>query len=60
MESAKCYMELSQKAKKEKLKIPSLFDAIILATAKTLNAKLIIGDEHFKGLSQTLWIGEIP
>ncbi|MGB9714745.1 MAG: PIN domain-containing protein, partial [Candidatus Bathyarchaeales archaeon] len=44
IESAKCYIELSQKAKKENLKNPSLFDAIILATAKTLNAKLITGD----------------
>ncbi|MBC7130454.1 PIN domain-containing protein [Candidatus Bathyarchaeota archaeon] len=60
IESAKCYMELSQKARKEKLKTPSLFDAIILATAKTLNAKIITGDEHFKGLNQTIWIGETP
>lgn len=51
-------MELSQKARKEKLKTPSLFDAIILATAKTLNAKIITGDEHLKGLNQTIWISE--
>ncbi|MEM3697400.1 MAG: PIN domain-containing protein [Candidatus Bathyarchaeia archaeon] len=58
IESAKCHMQLTEKTKKEKLKAPSLFDAIILATAKTLNAKIITGDEHFKGLSQTIWIGE--
>lgn len=58
IETAKCYMQLAEKAKKEKLKAPSLFDAIILATAKTLNAKIITGDEHFKDLNQTIWIGE--
>ncbi|MEM3699859.1 MAG: PIN domain-containing protein [Candidatus Bathyarchaeia archaeon] len=58
IESAKCYMQLTEKAKKEKLKPPSLFDAIILATAKTLNAKIITGDEHFKNIKETLWIGE--
>ncbi|MEM2676257.1 MAG: PIN domain-containing protein [Candidatus Bathyarchaeia archaeon] len=60
IESAKCYMQLTEKAKKEGLTAPSLFDAIILATAKTLNAKLITGDQHFKGLNQTIWIGETP
>ncbi|MCS7124786.1 MAG: PIN domain-containing protein [Candidatus Bathyarchaeota archaeon] len=58
IESAKCHLQLTEKAKKENLTAPSLFDAIILATAKTLNAKLITGDQHFKGLNQTLWIGE--
>ncbi|MEM3566313.1 MAG: PIN domain-containing protein [Candidatus Bathyarchaeia archaeon] len=58
IESAKCYTQLTEKAKKEGLKAPSLFDAIILATAKTLNAKLITGDQHFKDLNQTIWIGE--
>jgi len=37
--------------------IESLFDAIILATARTLNAKIITGDEHFRDLDETLWIG---
>lgn len=60
LESAKCYMQLVEKARRENLTAPSLFDAIILATAKTLNAKLITGDLHFKGLSQTIWIGENP
>jgi predicted nucleic acid-binding protein len=58
IETAKCYIQLTEKAKKENLKAPSLFDAIILATAKTLNAKLVTGDEHFRGLSQTIWIDE--
>lgn len=58
IESAKCYVELMEKAKRIKLKLPSLFDAIILATSRTLNAKLITGDEHFKDVHETLWIGK--
>jgi predicted nucleic acid-binding protein len=58
IESAKCYAELMEKAKKIKLKLPSLFDAIILATSRTLDAKLITGDEHFKDVHETLWIGK--
>lgn len=56
-ESAKCYKELLEKAKTEGIKAPSLFDAIVLATARLLNAKVVTGDEHFKNLPETLWIG---
>jgi len=47
-----------EKAKTRKIKTPSLFDAIVLATARTLNAKLITGDEHFEGIKEILWIGK--
>ncbi len=57
-ESAKCYLELMEKAKTRKLKAPSLFDAIVLATARTLGAKLVTGDEHFEEINETLWIGK--
>ena len=57
LESAKCYLELVERAKERKLKAPSLFDAILLATARTLGAKLLTGDEHFKGIDETIWIG---
>jgi predicted nucleic acid-binding protein len=56
-ESAKCYFEIARRAEEKGLKPPSLFDAIILATARTLNAKIITGDEHFRDLDETLWIG---
>ena len=56
-ESAKCYTKLSEKAKMERLRAPSLFDAIVLATAKLLNAKVLTGDEHSKDVPETLWIG---
>jgi predicted nucleic acid-binding protein len=50
-------LELVERAKERKLKAPSLFDAILLATARTLGAKLLTGDEHFKGIDETIWIG---
>ena len=56
LESAKCYLELVERAKERK-QAPSLFDAILLATARTLGAKLLTGDEHFKGIDETIWIG---
>ena len=56
LESAKCYLELSEKAKTKGLQTPSLFDAIVLATARLLNAKILTGDEHFKDMPETLWL----
>ena len=50
--------ELRDRARKAGLKEPSLVDAIILATARTLDANLITGDQHFKGESGTIWLGD--
>ncbi|MEM2729812.1 MAG: type II toxin-antitoxin system VapC family toxin [Candidatus Korarchaeum sp.] len=58
LEAAKCYLELTERAKREKLRDPSLFDAIILATARVLGAKLLSGDEHFKGMDEVIWVSE--
>jgi len=55
--AAKAYLELLDKAKREKLKKPSLADGLILATARALKAKIITGDEHFKGLNEVVYIG---
>jgi predicted nucleic acid-binding protein len=54
--SAQCYLELLNKAKNEKLRDPSLFDAIVLAVTKNLKAKILSCDEHFKNLPETLWL----
>jgi predicted nucleic acid-binding protein len=35
---------------------PSLFDAIVLATARVYDSKVVTGDELFEGLSETLLI----
>ena len=55
--AAKAYLELSEKAKVKQLRRPSLTDGIILASAKALGAKIVTGDEHFKGLTETVYIG---
>jgi predicted nucleic acid-binding protein len=57
LEAARCYAELSRCAKTSKLNTPSLFDAIVLATGRILKSKIITGDEHFKNLPETVWIG---
>ncbi len=56
LQSAKCFLELAENAKKTKLNTPSLFDAIVLATGKRLEAFVLTGDEHFKFLPETIWI----
>ena len=54
--SAACFLEIEENAKKSRLSSPGLFDAIILATGKTLGAKILTGDQHFKGLPETIWL----
>lgn len=54
-EAAKCYLELEEYSRKNKLNTPSLFDAIILATARSLSAKVLTKDQHFKSSPETIW-----
>ena len=56
LEAAKCQLELTKKAKISKQNAPSLFDAIVQATAKINQCKIVTGDEHFKNLPETIWI----
>lgn len=56
LEAAKCQLELTKKAKISKQNTPSLFDAIVQATAKINQCKIVTGDEHFKNLPETIWI----
>jgi predicted nucleic acid-binding protein len=56
LEAAKCFLKLSREAKKAKLSDPSLSDAIALASARLLGAKVLTSDEHFKGQPETLWL----
>ncbi len=56
LEAAKCQIVLDKKAKKSKQNSPSLFDAIVYATAKINQCKIITGDEHFRNLPETIWI----
>jgi len=52
--SAQAFLELTEKSKKEGLQRPGLFDAIMLATARTYQAKVITGDEHLLGLPEVI------
>ena len=57
LESAKCYFEFKEKSKEAGIPSPSLFDAMVLATARILKARVVTGDKHFKNLNETLWLG---
>jgi predicted nucleic acid-binding protein len=54
--ASRAYFQLEKKAKKEDLKRPSLFDALVLAIARKNRAKVLTGDEHFQNLPETLWM----
>ena len=57
-ESAKASLELTRKAKEERLTKPGLGDAVILATARVWQAQVLTGDSHFIGLRETLWLAD--
>ena len=57
IESAAAFAEISAKARREKLDSPGLGDAVMLATARLAQARLLTGDPHFKDLKETLWLG---
>jgi predicted nucleic acid-binding protein len=57
LEAARCYSELVVKTRKTKLNLPSLFDAIVLATGRILKSKIVTGGAHFRNLSETVWVG---
>ncbi len=54
--SSKAYLDLERKAKAEKKRKPSLADGIILATARSLQAKILTGDTHFEELVESIYI----
>jgi predicted nucleic acid-binding protein len=56
LEAANCYVELAKKAKVSKQNTPSLFDALVLATARINKCQILTGDEHFKNLPETIWV----
>jgi len=57
IEAAKCQLELTKIAKISRQNTPSLFDALVQAAAKINQCKIVTGDEHFKSLPETIWIG---
>ena len=57
LEAAKATIQLVRRAASSGLRRPSLFDGIVLASARMNKAKVLTGDEHFKGLAETVWLG---
>jgi predicted nucleic acid-binding protein len=56
LEAAKATIQLERRAASSGLRKPSLFDGIVLATARQNDAKVLTGDEHFKDLAETVWL----
>jgi predicted nucleic acid-binding protein len=56
LKAGEAYLELANKAKQQRRRMPSLFDAIVLATAREHDSKVLTGDEHFEGLPETVLI----
>jgi predicted nucleic acid-binding protein len=56
LRAGKAYFELTEKAKRERRRSPSLFDAIVLATAREYDSKVLTGDQHFESLPETILI----
>jgi predicted nucleic acid-binding protein len=54
VKAGEAFFELAERAAKQRRRSPSLFDAIVLATARVHDSKVLTGDEHFKGLSETI------
>ncbi len=57
LEAAKATIQLERRAASSNLRKPSLFDGIVLASARRTGAKVLTGDEHFKNLTETMWLG---
>ena len=54
--TADAWRELEIRARRRKLKMPSLTDGIVLALARKREAKVLTGDEHFKGLKEAIML----
>jgi len=58
LRAAKTYLELYEYAKKNRLRTPSLADAVVYAAALTLGEELVTGDRLFKDLPNVIYIGD--
>ena len=54
MKAGEASIELAARAAKQRRRAPSLFDAIVLATARVHDSKVLTGDKHFEGLQDTI------
>ncbi len=53
---SKAYFDLVEYARRRRLRLPSLFDGLVLGAARLKEAKVVTGDPHFKDLPETVWI----
>ena len=58
IKAAELFLKLYEHSAKNKLRTPSLADAIVYATAQMLKDDLVTGDKLFKGLPGVLYIGD--
>lgn len=58
LRAAKTYLELYEYAKKNRLRTPSLADAVVYAAALILGEELVTGDRLFKDLPNVIYIGD--
>jgi len=55
-----CYLELREHARKLGLKKkPGIADGLLLALARRYNAKILTGDEHFREITEVIFIKAI-
>jgi predicted nucleic acid-binding protein len=56
VKAARALDELRSHARERKASLPGLADALILATARDRQARVLTGDPHFQGFPETVWI----
>lgn len=54
--AARALRELRETSRARRLAPPGLADALMLATARELAAKLLTGDAHFQSHRETIWL----
>ena len=53
---SKAYFDLVENARRKRLRLPSLFDGLVLGAARLKEAKVVTGDLHFREMPETVWI----
>jgi predicted nucleic acid-binding protein len=57
LSASHCVDELRSRARAGKLPPPGLADGLVLATARRHSTRILTGDPHFRGLTETVWLG---
>lgn len=55
--AARATAELRERAKAQGRPLAGLGDGIVLATARAAGSRVLTGDPHFRGLTETVWLG---